>query len=130
MQDLIVPIRGIDDTFKGSDVEHWAHTVMTAAEKSGKNWKNSANYARYFEEAGFVDVVERHFQWPMNSWPKGDRLKLMGSYFMKDMVSGIEGLSMAILTRAAGMSKEQVLELTAKAKVGLQDKRIHAYCPM
>ena len=37
---------------------------------------------------------------------------------------------MAVLTRGGGMSKEQVLELTAKAKIDLADKRIHAYLPV
>ena len=130
MQDLILPMRAIDDTLKGSALDFWAQTMLVAAEKMGRSWKNSANYARYFEEAGFEDVTERHFQWPSNSWPKGERLKLLGSYWLEDMSKGIEGLSMALLTRVAGMTKEEVLDLSSRVRDDLKNKKMHVYCPM
>ena len=130
MHDLILPMRAIDDTLKGTALDFWAETMLKTVEKLGTSWKNSANYARYFEEAGFVDVVEKHFQWPSNRWPKGERLKTLGSYWLEDMSNGLEGLSMAVLTRGAGMAKEEVVELTSKVRENLKDKRIHAYCPV
>lgn len=83
MHDLILPMRAIDDTLKGTNLDYWSETTIKAAEKLGRSWRNSANYVRYFEEAGFVDVVEKHFQWPMNTWPKGERLKTLGSYWLE-----------------------------------------------
>jgi SAM-dependent methyltransferase len=130
MQDLILPMRAIDDTLKGTALEYWSETALNAAEKLGRSWKNSANYVRYFEEAGFVDIEEKHFQWPMNRWPKGERLKTLGSYWLEDLTSGLEALSLAVLTRGGGMSKDEVMDLAARVKENLKDKGIHAYCPM
>jgi hypothetical protein len=122
-------MRAIDDTLKGTALDFWAETMLKIAERLGTSWKNSANYVRYFEEAGFVDV-EKHFQGPSNRWPKGERLNALESYWLEDMSNGLEGLSMAVLTRGAGMAKEEVVELTSKVRENLKDKRLQAYCPV
>lgn len=83
-----------------------------------------------FEEAGFVGVTEKHFQWPMNTWPKGERMKTLGSYWREDLLRGLEGLSMVVLTRGGGLTKEQVLEMTAKVRKDIKNTGIYAYLPM
>jgi hypothetical protein len=130
LQDLILPQRAIDDTLKGTAIEKIADLSLAAAAKLGTSWKNSVNYSRYFEEAGFVDIVEKHFQWPMNTWPKGERMKTLGSYWREDVLRGLEGVTMAVLTRGAGMTKEQVEELADLARKDINNKGIHAYVPM
>jgi len=123
-------MRSIDDTINGTSLDHWQGITIDSAAKLGTSWKHSSNYVRYFEEAGFVDVVEEHFQWPMNTWPKGDRMKTLGRYWQEDMLRGLESLSMAVLTRGAGFTKEEVLELTAQVRKDIVNKNIHAYLPV
>ena len=129
-QDIVVPLRAIDETIHGTHLGKWQDLVMGAAAKMGMSWKNSSNYVRYFEEAGFVDVVEKHFQWPINTWPKGQRMKTLGNYYQEDLHRGMEGMSLAVLTRGLGMTREEVVDLTAAAKKDLFNKGIHAYLPM
>jgi hypothetical protein len=126
-QDMVLPIRSIDNTLNGTALESWIDRTMDAAAKLGRCWKNSGNYVRYFEEAGFVGVVEKHFQWPVNTWPKGFRMKTLGSYWQEDMLRGLEALSMAALTRGAGLTKEQVMELITEVRKDIMNKGIHAY---
>ncbi|KAG4413683.1 hypothetical protein IFR04_013187 [Cadophora malorum] len=114
LQDMAIPMRAIDDTLKGTAMEFWADTTMSAAEKLGRSWKN----------------VEKHFQWPMNPWAKGKHLKILATYWMEDMLRALEGLSMAVLTRAGGMTKEEVETLTAKVRKDIVNKNIHAYQPV
>jgi hypothetical protein len=130
LQDVILPMRSIDDTINGTSLDHWQGITIDSAAKLGTSWKHSANYVRYFEEAGFVDVVEEHFQWPMNTWPKGERMKTLGRYWQEDMLSGLESLSMAVLTRGAGFTKGEVLDLTAQVRKDIVNKNIHAYLPV
>lgn len=129
-QDIILPMRAIDDTLNGTNMQHWQMSTIEAAGKMGTSWKRSGNYVKYFEDAGFVDVVENHFQWPTNTWPKGERMKTLGRYWQEDLSRGLEGLSMAVLTRGGGMTKEEVLALTEKTRVDIANKGIHAYLPM
>lgn len=130
LQDMAIPMRAIDDTLKGTAMEFWADTTMSAAEKLGRSWKNVEKYSKFMEEAGFVDVTERHFQWPMNPWAKGKHMKILATYWMEDMLRALEGLSMAVLTRAGGMTKEEVETLTAKVRKDIVNKDIHAYQPV
>jgi len=130
LQDMILPMRAIDDSLNGTVIDHWTKLTMESAAKLGTSWKNSANYVRYYEEAGFVDIQEKYFQWPSNTWPKGERMKTLGSYWQEDMLRGLEALSMAVLTRGAGMSKEEVLAMTAEVKKDIHNTDIHAYLPV
>ncbi|RDL34559.1 uncharacterized protein BP5553_07687 [Venustampulla echinocandica] len=129
-QDIVLPMRAIDDTLQGTAINDWQTRTINAAESMGKNWKLVGNYVQYFEEAGFVDVVETHFQWPLNTWPKGERMKTLGRYWQEDLLRGLEGLSMAVLTRAGGMTMDEVLKLTTEARKDLHNKSIHGYLPM
>lgn len=103
---------------------------MSAAEKLGRSWKNVEKYSRLMEEAGFVDVTERHFQWPMSPRAKGKHLNILASYWMDDMLRALEGLSMAVLTRSGGMTKEEVEVLSAKVRKDIVNRDIHACQPV
>jgi len=129
-QDLVLPMRAIDNSFENTNLNRWQLTTIAAAAKMGMSWTNSANYARHFEEAGFVDVVEQHFQWPVNRWPRGEHMKTLGAYWQEDLFRGAESMSLAALTRGGGMSKAEADQLIAAAKADISDKRIHSYCPI
>lgn len=129
-QDLILPMRSFDGSLEGTALDEWQTRTIEAAANMGSNWKRVADYVRHFEEAGFVDVEETHFQWASNTWPKGERQKTLGRYWQEDLLRGLEGLSMAVLTRGGGMTMEEVLELTARVRKDLLNKSIHGYMPM
>lgn len=128
-QDIVIPMRDVDGSLEGTAIEKWMGVTLEAARGIGLTWTQSANYERYFEEVGFVEVVEEHFQWPMNTWAKGDHMKTLGSYWLENLTRALEGLSMAALTRGGGYTREQVIELCDAAKIDLRNRAIHAYCP-
>jgi hypothetical protein len=74
--------------------------------------------------------VEKHFQWPINTWPKGKYHKTLGLWYNRDMVEGLSGIAMAIFTRGLKMSPEEVDLFVEDVIKGFNDKRIHAYLPM
>jgi hypothetical protein len=51
-------------------------------------------YGRRIRDAGFVDVVERHFYWPLNMWPPGKEEKLIGTWAQQNLLNGVEAMSM------------------------------------
>jgi len=83
---------------------------MKAAGKLGKDFTHSRRYKKYFEAAGFADVQEKHFQWLIGPWVKGERLKFMGMLFRQELVQGLDGIAMALLTRGLGMELAKVNE--------------------
>jgi hypothetical protein len=118
-----------NSTYEGTALQDIVGSTIEAAARLGSSWTQSQNYAHYLKEAGFVDIHQEHYQWPLNRWPKGERLKMMGTYFSEDLFRGMEGLALGPLTRGAGKTREEVVEMARRARLNLSDRRIHAYCP-
>ncbi|KIH87705.1 methyltransferase domain containing protein [Sporothrix brasiliensis 5110] len=89
----------------------------------------SPQYARMMEEAGFVDIVFAKYKWPTNPWPRDRKMKTIGYWTLANVEPGLEGLFLALLTRGAGMTKEETMVLCAQARNDLRNPNIHAYWP-
>lgn len=127
MADAALPLRCIDDSLHGTALWSFELQMTEGARMLGKDVTHAPMYKSYMEAAGFVDVVEEQFQWPINTWPKGRYHKTVGTLFNQDMVEGLSGIAMAVLTRAYKMTPEEVEALLVEVKKDLNDKAIHAY---
>lgn len=74
-------------------VEKWYNHVVEGATIVGKDFCGVKNYKRYMEEAGFVNVEEKSFVWPINTWPKDPHLKKLGLWWNHDLLDLVEGLN-------------------------------------
>ena len=88
------------------------------------------HYAAQMADAGFVDIQTRMFMWPTNTWPKDPFMKKLGQWNMVNLLDGLEGFCLALLTRGLGWRKEEVDVFVAKVGRDLRDRKIHAYFPM
>lgn len=104
--------------------------MYQAVASMGRDWGRVANYKQYLEDAGFVDVVEKKFEWPLGTWAKGTRMKMLGLWYREDLLAAMQGASLAILTKALGMDKEMGEELLVKVREDVMSNRIHAYLPV
>ncbi|RDW71010.1 hypothetical protein BP6252_07573 [Coleophoma cylindrospora] len=118
-----MPIISIDDTMEGTALQKWTTIIPQGAAKLGQSVLNSKNYAKYMKAAGFVDIIEENFYWPLNTWPKGDIEKLLLVWFQKDL----NGMSTAALSRAFGWSVKQIDEFLVDVVKDIKDRRIHSY---
>ncbi|KAK1996046.1 S-adenosyl-L-methionine-dependent methyltransferase [Colletotrichum falcatum] len=101
-----------------------------AAAKTGRAFVDLDALKPMMEAAGFVDVVEMHFKWPSNSWPRDRRYKELGSWNYENITTGLQGFLMAALTRGLGWKADEVNVLAAQARKDVGDRSIHAYWPM
>jgi hypothetical protein len=95
-----------DDDSMGPDhfYHTWGEVVIEMGNKFGKSftiWNESAERMR---NAGFVDVVEVNYKWPMNGWPKNGRLKNIGRWNQLRLMDGVEGFMLRLLTQVGGVS--------------------------
>lgn len=90
----------------------------------------AVHYYDWMKEAGFVDVHQRHFMWPTNMWPKDPLMKLLGQWNLTNILEGLEGFCLALLTRGLGWRKEEVDVFVARVSNDLRNRKIHAYFPM
>jgi Methyltransferase domain len=130
MQDGIFPMKYVGEPPVDSDLYKWNELVAEGARRSGRPWNNTLHYAEWMREIGFEDVVEKNFYWPTSPWAKGEYFKQVAIYFQEDMLNGLEGISMKVLTRFMGWTAEEVKALLVGVKRDFKDRSIHAYLSM
>jgi hypothetical protein len=125
-QDAIFPMHWVGEPPRDSALFRWNELLMEGLRRIGRSWSNVSNYPRYFEEAGFENIVDRRFYWPTSPWAKGKYFKTVAMYFQEDMLQGLEGISMKVL-QATGMSPQEVLDFVEEVKKDFRDTNMHAY---
>lgn len=94
-----------DDTMSDDHFYHtWGEVVVEMGEKFGKSftiWQESAERLR---QAGFVDVTEWRYKWPMNGWPTDPQMKNIGRWNQLRLMDGVEGFMLRLLTQVGGVS--------------------------
>ncbi|KAK3326182.1 S-adenosyl-L-methionine-dependent methyltransferase [Apodospora peruviana] len=104
----------------------WNELLIAGAAASGRAWTNTRHYKRWFEEAGLVDVVQRHFYWPVNPWAKGKYYKTIGGYCQEDLLRAAEGMSLKVIGNL-GWTPDAIREFLVGVKRDLKDTKIHLY---
>jgi hypothetical protein len=74
--------------------------LLEASEAYGKPLGVADQIGELMAIAGFVEVVERRFKWPIGGWEQGNKLKQLGKLNRKHWKQGMEGWCIALLTRA------------------------------
>lgn len=111
LEHSVVPISDDDTVNERSFFTLWGKTVVELGEKSGKTfeiWKESKARLEY---AGFEDVVETRYKWPMNGWPSPkhrthcndgnkswQKLRELGYWNQLRLHDGIESYMIRLLT--------------------------------
>jgi hypothetical protein len=96
----------------------------------GRDWTRVPMYKQYMIDAGFEDVVEKKYEWPLGTWAKGERMKTLGLWYREDMLSVIQGASIWALTRGLNMSAEEVELLLVGVRDDMKSNKIHIYVSM
>ena len=131
MQDFSLPY-GCDDgtLLPDSPTARLSNLCQQAGAAAGRPMDLGPKYASYLSMAGFTDVVERRFKWPLNEWPKDRHYKELGAWTHENISGGLEGLLLALFTRFLGWTRDEVLVYCSEARAALRDRRVHAYMPM
>ncbi|KIW07628.1 uncharacterized protein PV09_01574 [Verruconis gallopava] len=107
----------------------WGKTVIECGEKFGKSFRIWKDAKEYMEKAGFVDIVEVRYKWPMNGWPLDPKLKEIGRWNQLRLHDGVEGFMLRLLTMALNWSYERAQLFLAEMRRTLKDTSTHAYLP-
>lgn len=131
MHEFTLPYASDDGTLTPDNPIYRASALCVDAAAAGGRPNNLApHYKSYLERAGFVDVVERRFKWPLNDWAKERYYKEIGLWTRESLDGGIEGLVMALLTRHLGWNTDEVMVFCAQFRAALRDRTVHGYIPM
>jgi hypothetical protein len=111
-------------------LRQWSSLMLEAAVVLKRPLNTCGRAKHDLAAAGFVDIVEIPFRWPMNRWPKEKKYKELGMWTQENFVSGVEAMSLALFTRGLGWTYEEVVVFVARVRADMKDGGIHAYWPI
>ncbi|KAH6983509.1 S-adenosyl-L-methionine-dependent methyltransferase [Ilyonectria sp. MPI-CAGE-AT-0026] len=131
MQEMDLMTKSDDGTLRDDHaLSRWLQLLGEAMVKLGRPFQDMMSLKEIMAEVGFVDIVVTSFKWPTNTWPRDQKHKELGAWNNENISIGLEGLTMAPLTRAHGWTQKEVLVFLADVRKDLSDKAIHAYWPI
>ncbi|RKL48021.1 hypothetical protein BFJ70_g2384 [Fusarium oxysporum] len=131
MQDIVLPYKSDDGTLHADlELAKLGHYVCEASKILGRSVEAPRHYKSMMQKAGFINIVERHFKWPLNAWAKDPYYKEIGAWSFANLDGGLEGLTLALFTRGMKWTKEETMTFCAEVRKHLRDPRIHAYLPV
>ena len=100
-----------------------------ALAKSGIDTAPERTFEDYVSSQGFINVQSRIMKWSCPPWPEDEAEKTLGRMHRHDFLRGVEGLSMMLLTKQLGRTKEEVDDLI-QVRQDLEDLGKNIYCPV
>ncbi|MBE3048006.1 hypothetical protein IMZ48_36955 [Candidatus Bathyarchaeota archaeon] len=132
-----MPLSCDDDTFpEDSALYRWSVLMNEAFRgNGGRSLDTALQYERQLAEAGFVDIQVVREKWPSNRWPREKKYKQIGIWNQENMIAGLAGYSLALMTRpkeegGLGWAREAVEVLLAGVRKDMRDTNIHSYYPL
>lgn len=89
----------------GSAFQQSNALAIECGQRFGKPMGIQDRIKGWITEAGFEDVVEEVFKWPLGDWPADPKLKDIGRWNATLWNLGIEGWSLRLLTQTHGVSQ-------------------------
>jgi len=101
----ILPVAVSDDNTlpEGSSFDRAGKLAVSCSHKAGKPLEIQAYIKDMITKAGFSDVVEDRYKWPVGDWPADQKLKDIGRWNATRWHLGIEAWSMRFLTLYEGV---------------------------
>ncbi|KAF3007893.1 hypothetical protein E8E13_011006 [Curvularia kusanoi] len=128
-QELTFPLRCMDPgvTAENSSLMRWSALFCEAAERTGLDAGGPRHLAPKLQQAGFANVTLKTYKWPVGTWAKGAKLKLLGRYVYEDFLDALPSLSLGLFTRVLKWSREEVEILLAECRQESRRRDRHFY---
>lgn len=126
LQDAVLPWKFATPPPKDSAFARWNELTIEASIVGGRPWNNVVNYARWFREAGFVEVEEHKFFGPTGDWSKDPHEQRVGSWMMLNLLQALEGWTLRNMERLA-WSVEKCKKLIEEVREDLESGTLKPY---
>ncbi|VTT74840.1 unnamed protein product [Fusarium fujikuroi] len=108
IQEVDVNIKSDDGSLRPDNIMLKSLALLNEASVMfGRPYLDILSLVNIIKNIDFEDVVVEKFKWPINSWPRDKKAKLLGSWCYTNMACGLEAFTMAPLTRAHGWTPEE-----------------------
>lgn len=116
-----------------SSMASWGPQFLSCGERSCRKLDTIDTFTARIEKAGFVDVHEQDYKFPVGPWAKDKVYKELGKINLMHWDAGLEGWALWLLTKYGSptpWTKEEVQVYVAKMKLDMKDPKIHSYIRM
>ena len=101
---------------------------MEAAELAGRSLLVYQYISDWLLESGYVNVQEKSFKTPMGgSWCSTESERELGKWNAVNLLEGIEGFTMALLTRYMRWHPIEVHAFLGTVRMEIQEQKVHSY---
>lgn len=110
-----------------SELRQWERHCIKACETVGATLIAPMSLKRWLEEAGFVDVEERQYKLPMNTWPRDKEMKLIGRYQHVQYKDALQPYALGLLVDILGWTREEMEVFLMGLRRDLANRSFHGY---
>ena len=126
VQDIDFTPRSVDETLKGTALQHFMLLLVVAARLNERPLNCAKDNEGWMKDVGFENVERRTYRWPQNDWPKMPNKKI-GQVAFLILNDWLEGLCMALFRRVYEMPEDWIRQYCNAVRKDLGDPKIHAY---
>jgi hypothetical protein len=108
----------------------WSSLLGEAAANDGIDANPTGRFRGILESIGFVNIREQPVQWPIGTWAKGDREKLIGRIMVDNLLQFYRASAMMLYTKRLGWTAEQVEEFLPSVHDDILDRSKCIYVQM
>lgn len=104
--------------------------MIACGERAGRPLETLDHMGKAIEKAGFVDIHEKTYVWPIGPWAQDRKYKEAGTVNFQHWLSGMEGWCMWLLTRFGApkpWSKDEVMVYLDELRAEIMNPRYHIY---
>ncbi|OHW98044.1 methyltransferase domain-containing protein [Colletotrichum incanum] len=118
-----------DDLPQDHIYRRWAKTIFEATDRLDKTAKQTRDHgiANGLKDAGFVDVVEKRWPFPIGGWALDPKLKEVGAINLEYLDQGLEGFGIFLLKRIMGWEDAEILVFISEMRKALRDLNLQTY---
>ncbi|KAJ9481669.1 hypothetical protein VN97_g11799 [Penicillium thymicola] len=115
---------------KDSCLASWGPNIVGAAARSGRSVDTLDTMRGEIKKAGFIELREKVYKWPIGPWPRDPVLKEAGRLNWHMWKTGMDGYATYLLTKFGlpePWSLERVQVFVAKARAEINNPKYHIY---
>ncbi|KAI2638000.1 S-adenosyl-L-methionine-dependent methyltransferase [Hypomontagnella submonticulosa] len=107
----------------------WNMLYSNAGRKLGVTFRplDDDVQGKAFRAAGFQEIQERDYKFPVGGWPADRRLAEIGQYVELTMLNDLEGYTLFLWNTVVGEHTPDYDDYLARMRREIQNRRIHGY---
>ncbi|KAJ5638713.1 hypothetical protein N7528_001103 [Penicillium herquei] len=113
-----------------SVLKTWGPNMIACGAAAGRECDTSDTMADTIRKAGFVEMHQKTYKWPIGAWARERRYREAGTVNLQHWLDGMEGWCMWLLTKFGSpkpWTREEVIFYVAKMRAELKNPRYHIY---